>query len=300
MNSDLAPIILFVYNRPEHTRRTLQSLLNNELADKSDLFVYCDGPKSLVDLDAVEKVRNYVKEIVGFSSVEIIERSENFGLAHSIIEGVTDIVNRFGRVIVLEDDVVTSQCFLRYINDALRKYQFAEKVMHISGYMFPIDSDGLPETFFYRSTSCWGWGTWDRAWQFFDKDPGRLLDQFTQEDIHRFDLGGVAGHWEQVMSNAKGRDDTWAVFWYATVFQQGGLCLHPSISMTMNIGHDGSGTHSRREKNFNVALASAPVQEFPNDYSENTEAVKRLASWYADRRGSFMERFVQKLMNIWC
>ncbi|MDG5469932.1 glycosyltransferase family A protein [Deltaproteobacteria bacterium IMCC39524] len=300
MKSDLSPIILFVYNRPEHTRRTLEALLENELAEQSDLFVYCDGPGSVSDREAVEQVRDYVRGIAGFRSVEIVERAENIGLACSIISGITEVLNHADRVVVLEDDIVTSRYFLRYMNDALEHYKAVDRVMHVSGYMFPIDSTELPQTFFYRSTSCWGWGTWASAWQFFKKEPDQLLRQFSTDEIERFSLGGVTDHWAQAVQNVKGRSNTWAVFWYASVFKRGGLCLHPAVSMTMNIGHDGSGVHSRREQDFNVVLASSPVKVFTDDFFESSEVVRRLVEWYTRRRGNLLKRatrIIQKILD---
>ena len=227
-----APIALFVYNRPDHTRRTVEALQKNDLAAMSRLIIFADAPKTGAEVESVAQVREYIAGIKEFSVVEIICRDSNYGLARSIVDGVSEVLGRFDRVIVLEDDIVTSPYFLRYINDALHKYREVEEVMHISGYMFPIETEGLPETFFYRVTSCWGWGTWGRAWKHFSKDPRRQVGQFSREAIGRFSLNGATDHWQQFLRNLKGRSDTWAVFWYVSVFQRGGLCLHPAVSLT--------------------------------------------------------------------
>ena len=168
----LAPIVLFVYNRPWHTQQTLDALAKNTLALESELIVFCDGPKEgLVSssLELIEKTRKIVKGESRFRSVQVIESKENKGLADSIIKGVTEVVNKYGKIIVLEDDLVTSPGFLSYMNDALDVYEKENKVMHVSGYMYPVKSI-LPETFFIKPTSCWGWGTWKRAWDYFEKD----------------------------------------------------------------------------------------------------------------------------------
>ena len=191
-----APVALFVYNRPRHTEQCLESLSKCEGAGESELFVFSDGPKRSEDKEAVEKVRELVKSRNWCKEVHVTERKENRGLAKSIIAGVTEIVNRFGRVIVLEDDLVLSPQFLNYMNDALEIYKDEERVMHVSGYMFPVKVD-LPETFFYRGTSCWGWAMWKRVWDFFEPDANKLLAAFKSKYLRwEFDINGSIGHYK--------------------------------------------------------------------------------------------------------
>jgi GT2 family glycosyltransferase len=144
----LAPIALFVYNRPWHTRQTVEALKKNQLFDSSDLIILSDGAKDQASAQKVEEVRQYLRTISGFKSVKIIERDCNIGLAQSIISGVTQVINEYGRVIVMEDDLVTSPFFLRYMNDALECYENEDKVISIHGYCYPISV--LPETFFLK------------------------------------------------------------------------------------------------------------------------------------------------------
>ena len=148
-----SPIILFVYNRPWHTRKTIEALQKNLLADQSDLVIYSDAPKRNSDEQKVTEVRNLIKTVKGFKNLIINERKENYGLARSIITGVTETIDKYGRVIVLEDDIITSKYFLKYMNEALEIHKSEDRVMHISGYMYPIDPLGLPETFFLKPTT---------------------------------------------------------------------------------------------------------------------------------------------------
>lgn len=268
----LAPIALFAYNRPAHIRLTVEALQRNALARDSDLTIFSDAPKSKSQAESVREVREYIRTISGFNSVSIIERGENWGLANSIIDGVTSIVNKHGRIIVLEDDIVTSPHFLSFMNDALNAYQNEEKVMHISGYMFPIDAAGLPETFFLRPTSCWGWATWDRAWKNFNKNPKGLLDEISKQAIYRFNMDGAYDYWGQIEQNESGILNTWAVFWYASVFQMDGLSLHPGSSMTINIGHDGTGENCRESEVFTSALANKPITYYEKNITESMPA----------------------------
>src|SRR6185437_3951976 len=152
---DLAPIVLFAYNRPVHLAKTLEALRNNTLARQSDLIIYSDAAKKPADQKKVQEVRDLVADVSGFRSVRVIYQEANRGLARSIIEGVTDTLNQHNRAIVLEDDILTSPYFLHFMNDALSFYEHEPKVMHISAYMYPIDSMDLPETFFLKPTSCW-------------------------------------------------------------------------------------------------------------------------------------------------
>jgi len=181
-----APIVLFTYNRPWHTRRTIEALQKNHLASESVIFIFSDGPKTEEDEPKVEEVRKFLKTIQGFKQIEIIEREKNWGLAKNIIDGVTKVVNEYGKVIVLEDDIVTSPSFLKFMNEALNRFEDKEKVMHISGYMYPIKTEGLPDTFFIKPTSCWGWATWKRAWKFFERNPQKQINSLTKDQIKDF------------------------------------------------------------------------------------------------------------------
>ncbi len=279
-----APVVLFTYNRPWHLEQTIAALKGNELARDTDLIVYSDGPRGPDDLDAVDTIRGYIRALGGFRSVELRARAKNLGLAANIIDGVTTIVKEHGQAIVLEDDLVTSRYFLRYMNDALGRYEQVEQVMHVSGYMFPIDVEGLQETFFYRVPSCWGWATWERAWRYFRKDIGWLYSTFSPADRISFDLDVDAGFWRQVEANKRGRMNTWAVFWYASVFKRGGLCLHPARSLVMNIGHDGSGSNCRASRRFDTSLGDRPVTYFEERLEEDPRVLERMQLFYIGKR----------------
>ena len=294
---DLSPIVLFVYNRPWHTRQTVEYLQNNELADKSELIIYSDGFKFYADKPKVKEVRKYIGNLSGFKKIQIIEHTENLGLARSIVNGVTETINRYGRVIVLEDDLLTSRYFLKFANDALKFYENKEKVMHISGYMYPIKPEGLSETFFLRPSSCWGWATWDRAWKYYEKDIDKLYKTFTPKMKKRFNLDGAYNYWSQIKKNKKGKINSWAIFWYASIFVKNGLCLHPSVSMVDNIGHDGSGKHCGRSDNFQTNLTTQPTREFTLDFEENVEALKRLKLFFHSISDHPIHRVSKKIIE---
>ena len=238
-----APIVLFVYNRPWHTRQTVEALARNTLARESDLVVYSDGPRSDADRSLVEDVRQYVRTISGFRNVEVIERDGNWGLAKSIIAGVTEAVNRHGRVIVLEDDMITSPFFLHFMNDALEVYREQLEVVCIHGYTLPV-REVLPEYFLLRGADCWGWATWRRGWDIFESDGLHLLDELKRRRLtHAFDFDGTYPYTQMLEDQTSGRNDSWAIRWHASAFLAGKFTLYSGRSHVMNIGLDGSGCH---------------------------------------------------------
>lgn len=247
-----APIALFVYNRLWHTKQTIEALQKNILASDSDLIIFSDGPKgSPGSKTSVLAVRAYLRSVNGFKSVKVIERSENLGLAKSIISGVTEIVNQYGKIIVLEDDLITSPCFLRYMNNALDLYEKNEEVISIHGYIYPVQCP-LPETFFIKGADCWGWATWKRGWNLFETDGQKLLDNLRAKKLTKeFDFSNFYPYTQMLRDQIAGKNDSWAVRWYASAFLNNKLTLYPGKSLINNIGFDGSGTHCGGENNFN-------------------------------------------------
>ena len=243
-NTAFAPIVLFVYNRPWHTQQTLNALANNELAKESILYIFADGPKensNSEDLKKIHDVEKIIGDQKGFKNVIIRKSFFNKGLADSIVNGVTEIVNNFGKIIVLEDDIITSPGFLRYMNDALNYYAEEGTVYHISGYMFPVKKK-LPSNFFYNTASCWGWGTWKRAWSEYNNNAELLIDEIDKSGrINEFNIENSYDFYGQLNANRTGQLKTWAVKWYASFFLKKGHSLHPYPSLVNNIGHDGMG-----------------------------------------------------------
>jgi len=294
----LAPIALFVYNRPEHTRRTLTYLQKNLLADESRLFIFSDAAKTDDDKVKVEQVRQLVKETTGFKSVKVILRRENLGLANSIIGGVTQLVNEYGKVIVFEDDLLSSPYTLQYFNEALTKYANEEKVMHIGAYMYKLADTKLPQTFFFRAATSWGWATWARAWKGFEPDIDVLLKQFDKKKTDRFSIEGTMNFWKQLEGFKAGKNDSWAIRWYASIFLKGGLTLNPSTSLINNIGNDGSGVHSNKENMYHVRITQKAVKQFPVEIKEDPQAYQAIKNFLKNRKGTLLQRglrFVKQL-----
>jgi hypothetical protein len=269
-NPGVAPIALFVYNRPAHTRLTVEALQKNDLSKVSDLIVYSDAPGTAAQAEAVRKVREYISQIDGFKSVTIIERETNFGLAHSIIDGVSRLCEKYGRVIVLEDDLVTSPYFLRFMNDTLNMYKDVDQVMHVSGSTYPIETME-DETYFLRIPLCWGWATWDRAWRHFRKD-NEIMSKFDRNMRKDFTFNGSYHSWRQLKSNKNGLINTWFVYWYAALFLRNGLALLPGKSLVKNIGMDGSGVHCGITPGYDNEPKASMIQILPLPIMESKQA----------------------------
>jgi len=295
---NLAPVALFVYNRPEHTRRTLNYLQKNLLADESRLFIFSDGAKTEAGQAKVEQVRQLIKEVSGFKSVKVFNSKQNLGLANSIINGVTKLVNEYGKVIVFEDDLLSSIHTLQYFNEALTRYAGEEKVMHIGAYMFDVDDKTLPETFFYRIATSWGWATWSRAWKDFEPDIDKLIGQFDKQKINKFSIDGTMNFWKQMQDFKAGKNNSWAIRWYASIFLNGGLTLNPSHSLVHNIGHDGTGVHSNVENTYQVKITKKQVKKFPAEIKEDEQAHQAIKHFLKNRKGSLVKRglvFIKQL-----
>ena len=257
-----APIAFFAYNRPEHTRRSLESLAQCGEAAESELFIFCDGPKKPEDEEDVREVRRLVKSRRWCSKVNIIVRNENMGLAHSIISGVTDTVNSYGNVIVLEDDLVTSPYFLYYMNKALDFYKDDPAVFSISAYNHPTELMPFPTDYEFDvycnlRNSSWGWATWSSRWQRADW----LVSDFdnfiaSKSKKMAFSLGGE-DMVEMLSSQMKGEIDSWAIRWSYAHFKHNAVSICPVFSYVHNIGHDGSGEHCNKSNKYNIDLMKA-------------------------------------------
>lgn len=295
--NNLAPIVLFVYNRPQHTQKTVEVLQKNDLAIDSELFVYSDNARDEKTQSDVDRVRAYIKTIKGFKKITIIEQEKNKGLAKSIIDGVTEVVNAHGKVIVLEDDLVTSPYFLRFMNDALNFYENEKAVWHISGWNYPIDTEGLDDVFLWRLMNCWGWATWQDRWMYFEKDIDKCITTFNDDDVYRFNLDGAENFWSQILANKNGKMNTWAIFWYATIFKNNGLCLNPRQTYVQNIGNDGSGENCGKKDNFCSELNQKFNVNFSSNIKENNIVVRDIQKFYKNNK-SMMKNFLDKVYRI--
>ena len=284
MMTEPAPIVMFVYNRPDHTIRSLQSLMANDLAQQSRLFIYADGPPVEAGeklLKSISEVRQVIKTKKWCGEITYKENRDHKGLANSVIDGVTEILQQYSSVIVLEDDLVLSKGFLAFMNSSLEMYANESEVMHISGYMFPTKKE-LPDTFFLKGvTSTWGWGTWSRAWAGFKSDAAQLLREIEMSGaVTRFNFRNKMNYLKMLSDNVHGKNDSWGVRWYASVFLAGGYALWPGKSLVKNIGFDGSGRHSGVNSNYKDLVLTDYISVLRQNITDNKKARKAMEKFY--------------------
>lgn len=311
---ELAPIIVFAYDRPDHLGKTLDALAKNDLAKESVLYVYCDGARvyggdsneqSQMSNDQsgnyitrrygkmyctqkeyetytqrITEVRKLAKSQTRFKEIHVVEREKNIGLADNIVGAVTEIVNQYGRVIVFEDDIVTTRGCLTYLNDALELYKDDEQVMHISAWMYPNHGQ-FPTTFFYDIPyPAGGWATWKRAWRHYNPDAEDHV-RFWNGQWKSFDIEGENHLSKQLLMNYNGTLKTWFIKWYSSMRRKNGLCLYPGTAMSNNIGWDTTGETSMPEARYNVAnpVEYTEVKRIP--IVRNKKAFCYIRVWYS-------------------
>jgi hypothetical protein len=294
----LAPIALFVYNRPRHTAQTVEALQKNVLAEDSHLFIFSDAAKNPAANESVVAVRQFIRTIAGFKSVTIVERDRNHGLAESIINGVTGLCQDFGQVIVVEDDLVTSPYFLSFMNQGLDLYRDESRVISIHGYTFPMKTQ-LPETFFIKGADCWGWATWKRGWDLFEPDGSALLKELKLRELSaQFDFNGACNYTKMLSNQCKGRNDSWAIRWYASAFLADKLTLYPGRSLVRNIGVDGTGEHCSATATFDCELAERPVSVTAAAPLENREVRALMEGFLRSIRVPLFSRIRNKVRRF--
>lgn len=290
----LAPIVVFSYNRPDHLRRTLEALSKNELALDSVLYVYCDGPKDDATDEQKQRIaanREVAREAKGFKVVIVVESESNKGLANSIIGGVTEVVNKYDKVIVLEDDLLTSPYFLKYMNSALDYYQERPAVMSISANRPPVDKMEIPKDYPYDVFVCLrsystGWATWKDRWNRVNWSMD-YLDDFLKhpEQVEAFNRAGD-DMTRLLQMHRDGKIDSWAMRFGFAHFKEHSVAILPCVSYVDNIGFDGTGRHS------GVNLTN----EYRNDLSKSVENPRFMDLLYEDARiiNAFYNRFCEK------
>lgn len=295
MNKSLAPILLFAYNRPEHTRQLIVSLQANEEAAQSHLIIYSDAPRNATDTPKVEEVRRLLRHVKGFAKIEYVERSSNWGLARNVIDGVTTQVNRYGRIIVVEDDLVVAPYFLRFMNDALECYKDEERVGHIQACDFTNDP-ALPDTFLIKWTGSWGWATWARAWKHFNPDGKALLEQLETKHLTRtFDFEGNYRFTRMLRRQIKGENNSWAIRWNASLFLADILSLNVGRSLVRNTGFDGTGTNCGGGGLYASELWMHPLPIEKIVPIEENLAARRCMARYYHRTNGFWAKVMRRL-----
>lgn len=248
----MIPILLITYNRPVHTRRVLEALSANLLADKSDLYVYVDGPKegaSEEDRRKIEEVKRVALERKWCGSVTLRASEHNRGCRDAVIYAISDMFKSCELLIILEDDIITSPAFLTYMNKALERYKDRKTVFSISGHSNAPERFRVPGDYGYDVYASprlfnWGWGTWADRWAQADWSMD-YYDDFISKPYERqaFDRGGE-DMTPMLTDERMGRSSAWDIQFAFAHFANHAVSIVPCLSYTANIGRDGSGTHS--------------------------------------------------------
>lgn len=256
---NLAPIALFVYNRIEHTKKTIEALRNNILSEESELYIFSDGGKNDETWQQVESLRIFLKTISGFKKIEILENQVNKGLANSIIDGVSQIIDKYEKIIVVEDDIVTGKYFLEFMNTALEMYKDEDKVATIAGYLEPEIK--VKDNFFSKKGTSWGWATWKRTWDLFESDGQKLLNKINEKKlISEFNFNDAYPFYQMLKDQIEGKNDSWAIRFYASYFLNNKLNLIPQKSLVNNIGFDNTGQHCGETDFYNTVVYNERIE----------------------------------------
>jgi len=308
MNNNLAPIVLFVYNRPWHTEQTLNALMQNEQASESTLYIYCDGGKvdateeqkqNIIEVGKVVRKKQWCKEVF------IIVSKQNKGLANSIISGVTEVIDKHGKVIVLEDDLITSMFFLKYMNNALNYYQNRKTVFSISADRplynhFQIPKDYEYDVFVSLRFYSYGWATWIDRWKSVDWTLDFIVDYLNKPwQIEAFNRGGEDLN-KMLIMQLNHKIDSWAIRFVFAHYVNHAVAILPCVSYIDNIGCDGSGIHSgykglQYRKNISDAIRN-PI--FLDVLYEDKRIINSFYSAYYPKKRPFWKKIINRLCRI--
>lgn len=304
---EYAPIALFTYNRPDHTKKAIESLLRNKEAIETDLFIFSDGPKNEKSKVGVKANRQYIHQIESsiiknqstthFKSITIIERDKNWGLANSLISGINELTEKYGRVIVVEDDLILSPYFLKFMNEALEKYKDDDRVASVSAFLNPVDCQ-VQEVFFLRYFSCWGWATWKRGWDLLINDSRELLRKLRWKK-NDFNIGGTGPFYGILYCDKVGLNDSWAIRFYASLFLAGKLQLFPPKSLALQNGIDGSGTHSGCNNIYSeMLLSNEPIILNDVEVKENKQLYNAYSRFYGRGQNRNLKYYYGRLKSF--
>ena len=261
---NFAPVIIFAFNRPNHLSDLLNSLEKNDQAKFTYFYFFIDKYANESDSKNNLKVIEIAKKTWNFKSISICERDQHYGLKRNILEGVTEVINKYGKAIILEDDLVVSKYFLNYMNKSLIKYNESDSVWHINGFNYRIPYFSSKSSFFSTHMNCWGWATWDFRWNEVFNNLINNIQESQIEDFNFYNL--IENNYRQIELNQQNKINTWAIFWYQTIFLNQGICLFPSKSLVINNGFDGSGVHSPNKKNLTKTINSNKINNFPKSF----------------------------------
>lgn len=276
------PIIIFAYNRPKHLQRLIDSLLQNPECSHTDLYIFADGARKENDPD-VKAVASVVNNITGFASITPIFRAQNIGLAANIIDGVSNVINKYSRVVVLEDDLVVSPYLMRYMNLALEHYKDTN-VFSIAGYTpsITLPPDYKYNTYTMMRNCSWGWATWHDRWNTVDWNVEKFDTFFADNNaVEKFNIAGNDLS-TMLLKQHQGKINSWSIRFCFASFLLQKPTIYPIQSLVTNGGTDGSGTNVgvTSRYNTNMMLNDIDNWQFCSDNEINPQIVKSFSKTY--------------------
>ena len=275
-----APVAIFCYKRLDHLKHCVNSLLNNNEINNSEVYFFCDNSKSEEDSEAVTKVREFVKSIK-HPKKNIILRNKNFGLQKNLVSGISEVLENHNTVIVVEDDLILSKNFLRYMNDSLKNFKDSNDVVSIHGYCYP-DIKIQDNYFFLKGADCWGWATWKEKWSLYESNAMKLLVKLllSPHKIYDFNFSIYGPYLKMLINTCMGNNNSWAIKWYTSAFLEGKLTLYPKHSFVFNSGLDNSGDHCNNTSNYDTNISEDYIQVENINIMENSEARKEFNKFF--------------------
>jgi len=270
---NLAPIILFGYDRPAHISNMIESLTKNKESFDSELFIFIDGKNDTTDVGSHKKVIDKVSENLPFKKKYLNVRKENIGCKKNIISGISEVIESYGKAIIVEDDLVLGKHFLNYMNNALIHYENNSKIWHINGYSYPQIFKNSKKSSIGTLAQPWGWGTWSDRWEVFIKNKyyeKNLISDLSEAERKKFNFYNLATYWENALKlDGVGSNSVWDAYWYQTIFLNRGMTLFPQVSHVQNMGFDGTGLHCGDENIFKTKINLRETVKFPTKNEES-------------------------------
>ena len=297
----IAPIVILAYKRVDHLRKTLEAIQKNPLAGQTDLIVYSDGPKypdNTKDISDIRALRELVKSKQWCKNVTLIPSEKNKGLNDAFFDGITEVINQYGKAIVLEEDTVVSPYFLEYMNDTLNLYENEKNVFQITGYMYDMKTANLPSTYFLSVPNTWGWATWKDRWDKLIHDPKKIKEELIKNNAYNtLTIDGAApDFWNQMEANVEGKMNTWDIKWFCSVVIHNGLTLYPKWSLVENIGFDGSGSNFQKGgSRFSVKMNRNKIVLEKIPVEENLKAKKVFVKFFKKFQPGIFQKIKEKI-----
>ena len=294
-----SPVCVFAYNRPFHFECTLNALAQNHQASESFLYIFIDGPKNEADKKFVNQSIRIAENIEGFRNKQIIISERNKGLAESIKSGLNTIFETHSKVIVLEDDILTLNTFLKYMNAALNKYENYHDVASVQS--FSVATGTSKQYFFLPGADCWGWGTWRDRWVNINWNSTLLLKEIVLTGLEsKFNFNNSYNFSLLLTKQSKGQIDSWAICWQASTFLSGMKSLYPPVNLSSNIGFGEFATHTKSNGYvFQNEQQSILNLDFPSEINVNSEMFDRVSRFYfhSSKHMNILRIIVRTLKN---